>query len=317
VTKIQWTDVTDNIIVAADGGWWCRKISPGCLHCYAAKLNQSDYFGGNHLPYHGDPPPLRLREDILKSWARQRKPKKHFVASMTDVFGDWVPREWIFSYLDAMAAAPRQIFQVLTKRADVMLREVRAWLKARGLSRVPPHIWLGFSAEDQERLDERAELALQVPADIIWISLEPLLGSIDFSHDTEVGVVSWLAGFDGGDPPAGGLSWGVVGGESGPGARGCFVPYVRSIVQDFRAAGVPIFVKQLGANVIDGNDAGFEGEEDDNWPVSISRENRVEHLTAQNWQGDLVRVHLHHPKGGDPHEWPEDLRIREFPGVRA
>src|SRR5688572_19248247 len=123
-TNIEWTDVTDNIIIVEGGGWWCRKISPGCFNCYAARLNLSTYFGGNKLPYTGEPPKLILRRDILKSWARQRKAKKHFVASMTDVFGEWVPVEWQFEFLDAMAAAPNQTFQILTKRADIMALHV-------------------------------------------------------------------------------------------------------------------------------------------------------------------------------------------------
>ena len=108
LSNIQWTDVTDNIIVAVDEsgaqrGWWCQKISPGCAHCYAEDINDSDYFHGNHLPYSGSPPMLKLREDIIDGWARQRKTKKHFVMSMSDVFGAWVPRSWIFRFLDAEA----------------------------------------------------------------------------------------------------------------------------------------------------------------------------------------------------------------------
>src|SRR4051812_21118329 len=105
-TAIQWTDETDNIIVAQDGGWWCRKISVGCTNCYAAKLNQSSYFHGNKLPYSGEAPPLKLRTELIESWARQRKAKKHFVASMTDVFGEWVPREWQYTMLDGARNAP-------------------------------------------------------------------------------------------------------------------------------------------------------------------------------------------------------------------
>jgi protein gp37 len=154
MTAIQWTDVTDNIIVAVDEagnhhGWWCKKISPGCAHCYAEDLNQSTYFNGNKLKYSGSPPVLKLREDIIDSWARQRKPKKHFVCSMTDVLGEWVPRAWIFRYLDGMVAAPQQIFQVLTKRADVALREIAAYCEARGIAKLPANIWIGVSVEDQ------------------------------------------------------------------------------------------------------------------------------------------------------------------------
>ncbi|MCC5638875.1 phage Gp37/Gp68 family protein [Nostoc sp. CHAB 5844] len=86
-TNIQWTDLTDNIIRAKDGGWWCRKISPGCANCYSEKLNQNTFFGGNKQPYSGQPPELILDTEIIRKWGFQKKPKKHFVASMTDVFG--------------------------------------------------------------------------------------------------------------------------------------------------------------------------------------------------------------------------------------
>src|SRR5262245_62535311 len=123
-TSIEWTDITDNIIVVEGGGWWCRRISPGCDHCYAEALNQNTFFGGNKLPYRGTAPSLKLRTEIIDGWARLRKPKKHFVSSMTDIFGEWVSREMIFAFLDGMRAAPLQTFQLLTKRPAVMLSEV-------------------------------------------------------------------------------------------------------------------------------------------------------------------------------------------------
>lgn len=110
-TKIEWTDKVDNIIVAEGGGWWCRHASPGCDNCYAEARNKNSFFGGNGLAYRGAPPALKLRQEIIDGWRGQRKPKKHFVASMTDVFGDWVPRWMIFQFLDGMAAAPQQTFQ--------------------------------------------------------------------------------------------------------------------------------------------------------------------------------------------------------------
>lgn len=131
-TSIEWTDVTDNIITAQGGGWWCRKISPGCLHCYAARINNSSYYGGNKKAYTGDAPPLLLRREFFDRWKRQKKAKRHFVASMTDVFGEWVPVEWALEMLDAMAAAPLQTFQVLTKRPGVARRYIAFDSKASG-----------------------------------------------------------------------------------------------------------------------------------------------------------------------------------------
>jgi protein gp37 len=226
-TAIEWTDVTDNIIVVKDGGWWCHKISPGCHHCYAATLNQNDFFGGNHLQYGGAPPALRLREEILDKWKRQTKPRKHFVASMTDVFGEWVPREWIFRFLDAMSAAPRQTFQVLSKRTHIMRREVMAWLESRNRDRVPPNIWLGASVEDQDRAFLRIPDLVQIPA-VRFLSIEPLLGPVDLNES------------------AGLLDWIIVGGESGRKARPMHADWVRSLRDQAVAMNVAFFFKQWG-----------------------------------------------------------------------
>lgn len=225
-SSIEWTDSTDNIIVAVQGGWWCRKISPGCTHCYAETVNDNDYFKGNHLKYAGSPPPLKLREDIIAKWKRQTKPRKHFVMSMSDVFGDWVPQSWIFKMLDGMAAAPRQIFQVLTKRADIMRREVLAWLKARGLSAVPRNIWLGVTVEDRKHGLTRIEEVRGLPA-IIFLSCEPLLEDL-------------------GDVDLTGISWVICGGESGKRARPMHPDWPRSLRDQCVAAGVPFFFKQWG-----------------------------------------------------------------------
>src|SRR5262245_15075652 len=174
-TKIEWTDMTDNIIVAEGGGWWCRHASPGCDNCYAEAINKNSFFGGNGLPYRGAPPALKLREEIVDGWSRQRKPKRHFVASMTDVFGDWVPRAMIFRFLDGMDRAPKQTFQVLTKRADIMLASVLAWLDARGYQSMPTNIWPGVTVENQEWADRRRAVFEAIPARTKFVSYEPAL----------------------------------------------------------------------------------------------------------------------------------------------
>lgn len=229
-TAIQWTDVTDNIIVADGGGWWCRKISPGCKNCYAAKLNQSDYFKGNHLPYSGEPPKLKLREDVIAGWERQRHPKKHFVASMTDIFGEWVPDEWIFQYLDGMASAPMQTFQLLTKRAERLRNMVFQWMHKREFRRMPRNIWLGVSVEDV-KCKERLELLEGIPATVKFASFEPLLEDLELVPN-EIKM----------------LNWAIIGGESGPGARPCNIEWVRKIVGVCLWNNVAPFVKQLGVN---------------------------------------------------------------------
>jgi protein gp37 len=228
-TSIEWTDVTDNIIVVEGGGWWCRRISPGCDNCYAEALNQNAFFGGNKLPYRGVPPSLKLRKDIVEGWARQRKPKKHFVSSMTDIFGEWVPREMIFAFLDGMRVAPLQTFQLLTKRPAVMVNEIHAWLKERNIDGLPGNIWLGATAEDQQRAHERIPELQKMPAEVHFLSCEPLLGEIDLGFALDH------------------IDWVIVGGESGPLARETNLDWIDSVVTQCRAADVPCFVKQLGS----------------------------------------------------------------------
>jgi protein gp37 len=237
-SAIEWTDETDNIIVVAGGGWWCQKISPACAHCYAEDVNDSDFFGGNHLPYSGPAPQLILREEILDRWKRQTRPRKHFVASMTDVFGEWVRREWIFKFLDAMHAAPRQTFQVLTKRAGVMRRQVLAWLIARGLEAVPANIWLGVSVEDQQRANERIPQLIDIPAAVRFLSVEPLLGPVDLSFHLGLAAKH--------EDLRGALSWVIVGGESGAAARPMHRAWPETLRDQCVAADVAFFFKQWG-----------------------------------------------------------------------
>ena len=323
-TGIQWTDVTDNVIVAVDAsgerkGWWCRKISPGCLLCYAEALNQSDYFGGNHLKYAGAPPVLRLREDIIDAWARQTKPKKHFVASMTDVFGEWVPESWIFRFLDGMRAAAKQIFQILTKRASNMREKVLAWLKARGLTTVPSNIWLGVTVEDQARADERIPNLLLIPCAVRFISMEPMLERIDLSPwllqsvcgecgqvgrpvgthflraDNYIGVSEWrCSGCRSKVTLARSIEWAILGGESGrkKAVRPMDLQWLAYALRQLIEAGVAPFVKQLGSRPY--NTFGVAGQ-------GVQEE----------------QIEITHPKGGDIREFPSPYRIREFPEAKV
>lgn len=290
-TNIAWTDVTDNILVVEGGGWWCKKISPGCAKCYAATLNQNSFFGGNKLSYSGKAPKLVLREDILDSWARQTKPKRHFVASMTDVFGEWVSDEYCWKMIDAMVDAPNQTFQVLTKRPEVALYHVKRYLDAaEGMEELPANIWIGTSVEDQHRAHERIPILIDIPAKIRFLSVEPMLEQVDLSRwlSVETGRAGeWRPVSDLPDDVH--LNWIIFGGESGEAARPCKIDWIRDGVQQCKAARVSCFVKQLGAYSVFDN----PGE-----PSGVSFAGK-----------------LNHKKGGDMSEWPEDLRVREFPKV--
>ncbi len=208
----------------------------------------------------------------------------------------------------------------------IMQRDLRvrdAWVAGPAPDLWPPtHVALGVSVENQATADERIPLLLATPASLRFISAEPLLGRLSlldylYTDLQPTGDFRTHAGtremrFTHGGRS--GLGWVICGGESGPGARPCDVAWVRSIVQQCAAAGVPCFVKQLGQHVIDRNDAGFEGDPGDAW----TPETRYEDRTSEGWQGDPVRVRLRARKGDDMAEWPEDLRVRQYPAeVRA
>ena len=206
-----------------------------------------------------------------------------------------------------------------------------------------PNVWFGVSVENQHFADERIPLLLLTPAAVRFISAEPLLERVNLRdlrpgrgvreqqplqpvlgwpiYDALCGVMETRANGGGGlGYDCARLDWVIVGGESGAGARSFHIDWARTIVSACRSARVPVFVKQLGARVIDRNDAGFMGEWPEAWPDHIDIEDRVEHDldgTRDGYQGAPVRVHLRSRKGGDPLEWPEDLRVREFPAVRA
>lgn len=285
-TKIQWTDVTDNIITVKGGGWWCRMISPGCVNCYAAKLNQNTFFGGNKMVYAGNASEMILREDVINAWEHQRIPKKHFVCSMTDVFGDWVTEGMAINFLRGMWRAPKQTFQVLTKRPDIALERINAWLKFDGLNSMPPNIWMGVSVEDNLRRT-RIVILKDIPCAVKFISFEPLLEDLpELRLD--------------------GIDWAIIGGESGKDARPCDVQWVRNIFQQCNGQGVKVFIKQFGENPVIKNDSEF----DDIWPgATIPFHQDYE----PHYQGELAPLRFADKKGGDMAEWPEDLRVREFP----
>jgi protein gp37 len=177
-----------------------------------------------------------------------------------------------------------------------------------------PNVWLGVSVEDQTTADERIPHLLATPAAVRFLSVEPLLGPVDLScwlkpeHWTGGGLDECGPGayYHREDCPCNGtgvmpqnLHWVIVGGESGTGARPCRLEWIRSIVQQCAAAGVPCFVKQIGSRPEFASD---------HWP---------EGLTSALWSSDLgVYDYPATKKGGDPTEWPDDLRVRQFPEAR-
>ncbi len=290
---IQWTDHTFN-------PWWgCAKVSPGCKNCYAetlaVKRRKLPIWGlhphAERKPmsegyWHG---PVRWNRKAEKEGRRYRV----FCASMADVFDEHSDvvehRARLFELIEA---TPRLDWQLLTKRpANVMGMVPESWQR-----RFPANVWMGTSVEDQERADQRIPALLEIPAHLHFLSCEPLLGPVDlrvvdWPHRWPVDVLrggAWELpdrvgerGFvnHSGFPAT--IDWVIVGGESGPGARRCEVRWIRDLVTQCGAAGVAAFVKQLGSRPI-----GAQG----------------------------MPVALRDKKGGEVEEWPQSLRIRQFPG---
>ena len=219
-----------------------------------------------------------------------------------------------------------RLFARANKRAGVMEWPLR-------------NVHLGVSVEDQQRADERVPELLGCPAAVRFISVEPLLERVELGRWlTAAWQCSYCHRFFRGDlfrvcPECGReggwtgsvprLSWAIVGGESGPDARPFDVAWARSLVKQCRAASVPVFVKQLGANVRARNDEGWEAitgceENERTWPIEdMDAVERNPNGFREEHQGAEVRVHLNDRKGGDPAEWPSDLRVREFPEARS
>lgn len=210
-SRIEWTQATWNPLTG------CTKVSPGCKHCYAERLarrlkamGSTKYTRGFHLTLH---------EDVLDLPLRWKRPRLIFVNSMSDLFHERVPLEFIRRTFSVMEQASWHTFQVLTKRS-ARLRELDPELNW------PPNVWMGVSVEN-ERYEFRIDDLRQTRAAIKFLSLEPLLGPLPKLN---------LDGID----------WVIVGGESGPGARPMEEAWVIDIRDQCLRAGVPFFFKQWG-----------------------------------------------------------------------
>jgi len=276
----------------ARSGTFCTRISPGCQHCYASTINKRF---GNGLEF--TVPNLEkisffMDERILQEPLQQKKSCTIFVGDMFDLWHEAIPIEFIKQVWDVMRRADWHTFQVLTKRAQRMHDELHCKFPIW-------NIWLGVSIEDQQRHDERAPLLQDTPATVRFLSIEPQLENICLAIDTpEVGEISTLRGFDGCgcDPPIPGIDWVICGGESGPGARPFNLAWAESLLAQCRAAGVPFFMKQTGSRP----------------QVHSCRDESCTHPDC-----GMEDIRQHDRKGGDPAEWPEHLRVREFPSQKV
>jgi protein gp37 len=210
-SSIEWTEMTWNPVTG------CTKISQGCKNCYAERMarrltamGNARYRNGFRVTLHPD------LLDLPQSW---RQPRVVFVNSMSDLFHEEIPDDFIAGVFSSMRRARRHTFQILTKRGDRLakLAPRLPW---------PENVWMGVSVEDGRVVDRISHLQ-KVPAAVRFLSLEPLIGPLDAL-------------------PLVGIDWAIVGGESGPHARPMRREWVNSILQQCRAAGVAFFFKQWG-----------------------------------------------------------------------
>jgi len=215
-SHIEWTDATWNPVRG------CTKISPGCKHCYAETFAER-FRGVKGHPYEQGFD-LKLVPEKLTEPLAWRSPKLVFVNSMSDLFQPGVPDGYAEAVSQVMVAADWHTYQVLTKRSERMTDLLNGRLRFAARRK---HIWWGVSVEDRKYGLPRIEHLRNAPAAVRFLSIEPLLedlGKIDLK----------------------GISWVIVGGESGPGARPISEDWVLSIREQCRTARVPFFFKQWG-----------------------------------------------------------------------
>lgn len=325
-------------VVAAESQWklplkWNKAAACSC----------GGGFSGTHSPYcpQSDRPRVFCASlaDVFEDWA----------GPMVDASGNqlwhysdggyWLPtaeqyrrgkeppltmqdvRARLFALIDA---TPNLDWLLLTKRPENAASMYRAAFHANQAARDPDprnaqpcewprNVWLGSSVENQATADERMPHLLRVPSAVRFLSCEPLLGPVDLTNVPLYAPCSARPMGSCLERSADGIriDWVIVGGESGPGARPCRVEWVRSIVQQCKAAGVACFVKQLGSKP----DADYYRDRDHyenegiDWPTPHG-------WTPHDGQpviGSRVTLPLADRKGGTPDEWPFDLRVREFP----
>jgi protein gp37 len=218
ISKIEWTDQTWNPTVG------CTKVSPGCKHCYAEPL--AERLKAMGAPGYQNGFALTLLPGRLADPLKRKKPTIYFVNSMSDLFHEQVPDEYIEHVLEVIAQTPHHTYQILTKRAERMAD----FFATR---QVPENVWLGVSVEDRKYGLPRIDYLRRVPGSIRFLSVEPLLedlGPLDLTH----------------------IHWVIVGGESAPKARSMKEEWAVAIRDQCVAQGVEFFFKQWGSWGADG-----------------------------------------------------------------
>jgi protein gp37 len=235
LSNIEWTDSTWNPVTG------CTKVSPGCKNCYAETF--AERFRGVPAHPYEQGFDLKLWPERLEMPLRWKEPRTVFVNSMSDLFHEDVPDEFVGRVFNTMIRADHHVFQVLTKRSKRMAQWTRTRFRFRnerldGRPVLPRHIWLGVSVETERYVHRIRELQ-EVPAQVRFLSLEPLLGPMDLRPALLRGI-----------------HWVIVGGESGHKARPMDPGWVRPIQDQCARVGVHFFFKQWGAFNCEGQRVG-------------------------------------------------------------
>jgi len=265
-TKIEWAEETWNPVTG------CTPVSEGCQNCYAARMARRL---AGRCGYPADEPfRVTLHPERLEQPAKWRKPRRIFVCSMGDLFHPDIRWEYIYDVFLAMYNAGWHTFLVITKRPGRMKAIIE-----EHIPHVADNIWLGVTAENQGRADERIPVLLSIPAAVHFVSIEPCLGPVDL--EKPVGIIgdrdSWVLEQAVGQPrplvacpecdgtryfqtdphveycgACGGSGWGldwvILGCETGPGRRTMQPVWARDVKDQCVAAGVPLFLKQMYRN---------------------------------------------------------------------
>jgi protein gp37 len=303
-----WNPIRARNLKTGAVGWHCEHVTEACTNCYAEAFNHQRL--GTRLPYkpgHRKDIHIYLDERTLTQPLRWKRPREIFPCSMTDLFADFVPDEFLDKMFAVMAATPRHTYKILTKRParareylnrdiqDALDDVVHTLVKGNETWHYPatwplPNVWLGASIHNQASADEFLPILLDTRAAVHWASAEPLLAGVLISK-----YLGWKCAVGGHvkgenvcgdcDPCIGALGRNflrqvVVGGESGPPAqvRSTDIQWIRSIVAQCRAAGVACYVKQVG--------------------------------TRPTLHG-FTNMPLRDRKGGDMRDWPQDIQVRE------
>jgi Bacteriophage protein gp37 len=241
-TRIEWADAVWNPTVG------CTPVSAGCDHCYARRMFNRNLVAHSHKFENPATYPERL--EIPGQW---KKPRRIFVDSMSDLFHPDIPDKFLYQVFIAMEKCPQHTFMILTKRPERMLaflmdagRHVELKNGEKVLIKdspapAPANVWLGVTAENQEMADQRILLLLQCPAKVHFVSVEPMLGTVNifpylFSIGQEESERSMERGVD----------WVICGGETGPKARILHKDWVISLRDQCKIAEVPFFFKNWG-----------------------------------------------------------------------